>query len=66
MKYRIDYADRRYCSHAADRRDLIKRLAVLRAGEVADIRKVYKSGVTDSVMEKYENYLTPDGRCRDV
>lgn len=56
MKYRIEFADRRCCSIANSRRELIQRLQTLERGTVEDIRKVYKSGVSDSVIEKYEQY----------
>lgn len=56
MKYRIEFADRRCCSIANSRRELIQRLQTLERGTVEDIRKVYKSGVSDSVMDIYERY----------
>lgn len=56
MKYRIEFADRRCCSIANSRKELIERLQTLERGTVEDIRKVYKSGVSDSVMDIYERY----------
>ena len=56
MKYRIEFADRRCCSIANSRRELIQRLQTLERETVEDIRKVYKSGVSDSVMDIYERY----------
>lgn len=56
MKYRIEFADRRCCSIANSRRELIQRLQTLDRGTVEDIRKVYKSGVSDSVKDIYERY----------
>lgn len=56
MKYRIEFADRRCCSIANSRRELIERLQTLERGMVEDIRKVYKSGVSDSVKDIYERY----------
>lgn len=56
MKYRIEFADRRCCSIANSRKELIERLQTLDRGTVEDIRKVYKSGVSDSVMDIYERY----------
>ena len=56
MKYRIEFADRRCCSIANSRKELIQRLQTLERGTVEDIRKVYKSGVSDSVMDIYERY----------
>ena len=56
MKYRIEFADRQCCSIANSRKELIERLQTLERGAVEDIRKVYKSGVSDSVMDIYERY----------
>ena len=56
MKYRIEFADRRCCSIANSRKELIERLQTLDWGTVEDIRKVYKSGVSDSVKDIYERY----------
>ena len=56
MKYRIEFVDRRCCSIANSRRELIQRLQTLERGTVEDIRKVYKSGVSDSVKDIYERY----------
>ncbi|MDO4554412.1 MAG: hypothetical protein Q4B70_04620 [Lachnospiraceae bacterium] len=57
MRYRIDYAEGRCCNFANGRRELIEWLALLKDETVTDIRKVYKSGVTDSVMDTYRRYL---------
>lgn len=56
MKYRIEFADRRCCSIANSRKELIERLQTLDRGTVEDIRKIYKSGVSDSVKDIYEQY----------
>lgn len=56
MKYRIEFADRRCCSIANSRKELIQRLQTLDRGTVEDIRKVYKSGVSDSVKDIYDRY----------
>lgn len=56
MKYKIEFADRRCCSIANSRKELIERLQTLDRGTVEDIRKVYKSGVSDSVKDIYERY----------
>lgn len=58
MKYRIEYSNRRCCSIANSRNELIKMLQTLSSGVVEDVRKVYKSGVSDSVMETYRQYIT--------
>lgn len=57
MRYRIEYADGRCCSFANSSKDLIERLKLLKDEQVTDIRKLYKSGVSDSVMETYQKYI---------
>ena len=57
MRYRIEYADGRYCNFANSRKDLLEWLKLLKDDEITDIRKIYKSGVSDSVFEKYQNYV---------
>ena len=57
MRYRIEYADGRCCSFAKRRKDLLECLKLLKGEEITDIRKIYKNGVTDSVFEKYQNYV---------
>ena len=39
--------------------ELLKWLKLLKQEEISDIRKVYKSGVSDSVLETYRNYIRP-------
>ena len=56
MRYRIEYAGERHCDFVNSRSELMKKLHSLTA-EVTDIRKVYKSGVTDSVFETYQQHL---------
>lgn len=57
MRYRIEYADGRYCNFANSQKDLLEWLKLLKDEEITDIRKIYKSGVTDSVFKKYRNYV---------
>ena len=57
MRYRIEYADGRCCNVANGRDDLLEWLKLLEEEEIADIRKVYKSGVSDSVLETYRSYI---------
>ncbi|MCD8150409.1 MAG: hypothetical protein LUE92_12815 [Clostridiales bacterium] len=57
MRYRIEYADGKCCNFAISRKDLIEWLKLLHDETITDIRKVYKSGVTDSVMETYKSYI---------
>lgn len=57
MKYRIEYADGKCCNYANGRKDLLEWLKLLKEEAISDIRKVYKSGVSDSIMKKYEKYI---------
>ncbi|WP_332933795.1 hypothetical protein [Clostridioides difficile] len=57
MRYRIEYADGRRCNFANSRKDLLDRLKALKDEKIVDIRKVYKNGVTDSVIDSYRSYL---------
>lgn len=57
MRYRIEYAGGRCYNFANGRADLIEWLKLLKDETISDIRKLYKSGVPDSVMEKYRKYI---------
>ena len=57
MRYRIEYADGRCCNFANSRKDLLDWLKALKDEKGGDIRKVYKNGVTDSVIDSYRSYL---------
>lgn len=57
MRYRIDYAGGR-CDFVNSRNDLIMRLKLLKAETITHIRKLYKSGVSDSVMDKYKQMIS--------
>lgn len=57
MRYRIEYANGRYCNFANGSKDLIEWLKILKDEEISDIRKEYKSGVSDSVLDTYRKYL---------
>lgn len=59
MRYRIEYADGRYCNFVNGRAELLKWLKLLKQEEISDVRKIYKSGVSDSVLETYRNYIRP-------
>ena len=50
MRYRIEYADGRCCNFANSRKDLLDWLKTLKDEKVVDIRKVYKNGVTDLLI----------------
>lgn len=56
MRYRIEYADGKCCNFANSRADLLEWLKLLKDENIVDIRKIYKTGVTDSVMESYRNH----------
>lgn len=58
MRYRIEYANGKYCNFANGRKDLLEWLRLFKGETVTDIRKIYKNGSTDSVLEKYEQYVT--------
>ena len=51
MRYRIEYADVRCCNFANSRKDLLDWMKLLKDEKIVDIRKIYKSGVTDSVLD---------------
>ena len=51
MRYRIEYADGRCCNFVNSRKDLLDWLKALKDEKIVDIRKVYKNGVTDSVID---------------
>ena len=57
MRYRIEYANGKCCNFANSRNDLLDWLKLLNDEEITDIRKIYKNGVTDSVFEKYRDYV---------
>lgn len=57
MRYRIECVDTPYCYFAYSRAHLLEWLELLKEEVITDIRKLYKSGASDSVMEKYEKYI---------
>lgn len=57
MKYRIEYAEK-CCKFVNSSKELIQYLLNLKNETITDIRKLYKSGVSDSVMETYQKYIT--------
>ncbi len=58
MKYRIDYKNGQKSKVVTDRKSLLLYLATNVTADIEDIRKIYKSGVTDSVMEKYQHMIS--------
>ena len=57
MVYRIEYANKKCCNYARSREDLLEWLKILKDENIEDIRKIYKNGVSDSVLEKYKKYI---------
>ncbi len=57
MRYRIEYTEGRCCNFANSSKDLIEWLKLLKDETITDIKKVYKNGVSDSVMDTYSKYL---------
>ena len=57
MRYQIEYANGQCYNFANSRKDLLEWLKLLKDEEITDIRKIYKNGVTDSVFEKYRDYV---------
>ena len=47
----------RCCNFANSRKDLLDWLKLLKDEQIVDIRKIYKSGVTDSVLDSYRRYF---------
>lgn len=56
MKYQIIYAGGRRCQVVNSRAELLNQLAMPQP-DISDIRKVYKNGATDGVMDKYFRYI---------
>lgn len=56
MKYRIDYVGR-HSEYAENREQLLCLLSLPDASCIVDVRKVYKTGATDSVMDKYKELI---------
>lgn len=61
MRYRIEYEKGKCCNFANSRTDLLKWLGLLKDETITDIRKLYKSGVSDSVLDKYRQYIKKGG-----
>ncbi len=57
MRYRIEYSNNQRCEVVNSRRELLVRLNQVAAGIVLDVRKIYKSGVSDSVYDSYKNFI---------
>lgn len=59
MQYRIEYKGNRKCTVVNGRAALLKELKT--AAGVSDIRVVYRSGVSDSIAERYRRYIKGGG-----
>lgn len=61
MTYKIIYADGQCCNCANGKADLLEWLKLLKDEVITDIRKVYKSGAEDSVLDRayIKKALTP-------
>lgn len=57
MRYRIEYENGKCCNFANSRKELIEWLKLLKEETITDVRKIYKNGVSDSVMETYRKYI---------
>ena len=57
MEYRIEYADGKCCNFAHSRKDLIEWLKLLKDENITGISKIYKNGVSDSVIDTYKKYI---------
>ncbi|MDO5599974.1 MAG: hypothetical protein Q4G15_07425 [Lachnospiraceae bacterium] len=57
MRYRMEYTNKRRCDYVNGRNELLQKLKEKKDKSIEDIRKIYKSGVTDSVMDNYKRYL---------
>lgn len=62
MVYEIEYSGAKCYNYASSRKDLLDWLQLLKDEDITDIRKVYKSGATDSVLEKYQDYIAKTKR----
>ncbi len=56
MKY-IIYHSNDKVSRVDGRKELLKQISALKKEDIEDIRKIYKSGVSDSVVDLYRQYM---------
>ena len=57
MTYKIEYDNGKSYNFANSREDLISWLKILKDETITDIQKIYKNGISDSVIEKYKKYI---------
>lgn len=58
MRYRIDFYGDRQSLVVNSRKDLLDWLKLLHPNTIEDIRKLYNSGVSDSVIDVYDKYIS--------
>lgn len=56
MRYRVERQAGQHCLIMDSWADLLEYLKHTPPGTITDIRKIYKNGITDSVMETYFPY----------
>lgn len=56
MRYRIEYSNKKCCDFVESRKELLNRLNNTRY-IIADVRKIYKNGSSDSVIDNYKAYI---------
>lgn len=56
MRNRIEYVNGR-CNYANNHEEVTEKLQLLKTKTIADVRKVYKREVFDSVIDKYGKYI---------
>ncbi len=62
MEYCIEYENGKCHNSANGRADLLDWLKILKDETITDIVKVFKSGATDSVIDKYRKYINEGGQ----
>lgn len=56
MRYRIEYSSKKCCDFVESRKELLNQLNNTRY-IIADVRKIYKNGSSDSVIDNYKTYI---------
>lgn len=57
MEYRIGYSNGKCRNFPHSRKDLLDWLKLLKEESITDIKKLYKSGASVSVIEEYKRYI---------
>lgn len=57
MRYQIEYENGKCCNFANGRADLLEWLKILKDESITDIRKLYKNGASESVIDKYKRHI---------